>query len=61
MSATHTLANSFLYEQSDVPPGMSLQEWRRATAKPPSRKSLARRAADRLRPAPRPTPRLRLA
>ncbi len=30
MNATHTFSNSFLYEQCDVPPGKSLQEWRRS-------------------------------
>jgi hypothetical protein len=30
MNATHTPVNSFLYEQCDVPPGKSLQEWRRS-------------------------------
>ena len=31
MNATHTFADSFLYEQCDVPPGKSLREWRTAS------------------------------
>jgi hypothetical protein len=31
MGTTHTFADSFLYEQCDVPPGKSLREWRSAS------------------------------
>jgi hypothetical protein len=37
MNATHTFSNSFLYEQSDVPPGKSLQEWRRSAVRESAR------------------------
>jgi hypothetical protein len=33
MTNQHTLANSFLYEHCDVPPGMTLQAWRREAVK----------------------------
>jgi hypothetical protein len=32
MSGQATLANSFLYEHCDVPPGVSLKDWRPAPA-----------------------------
>ena len=42
MNATHTFQDSFLYEQSDVPPGESLREWRKGMveARRPRRPSL---------------------
>jgi hypothetical protein len=46
---THTLVNSFDYEQADVPPGMTLQAWRAARTKP-ARAGVARRVRGRLRP-----------
>ena len=54
---THTLVNSFDYEQADVPPGMTLEAWRAARTKP-ERARLARRVRGRLHPAPPPRPRL---
>jgi hypothetical protein len=30
MAATHIFANSFIYEETDVPEGVTLREWRRA-------------------------------
>jgi len=38
MSGQATLANSFLYEHSDVPAGMALKDWRPAPAKPRARR-----------------------
>ena len=52
MTATHTFQASFLYEQSDVPPGKSLSDWRRTSVESrrrrrPSVKSLFRLAPPR--------------
>jgi hypothetical protein len=30
MAATHIFANSFIYEETDVPEGVTLREWRRS-------------------------------
>ncbi|MEA2403630.1 MAG: hypothetical protein QOE08_277 [Thermoleophilaceae bacterium] len=38
MNATHTPVNSFLYEQSDVPAGTSLREWRQSTGRASARR-----------------------
>jgi hypothetical protein len=43
MSGQATLANSFLYEHCDVPPGVSLKDWRPARVKS-QRPSRRRRA-----------------
>ena len=46
MSGQATLANSFLYEHSDVPPGVSLKDWRPAAkAQRPSRARRVRTVA----------------
>ena len=38
MSPRHT----FMYEQTDIPEGVTHQDWRRACAKPSRRRGLAR-------------------
>jgi hypothetical protein len=60
MSGQATLLNSFLYEQTDVPMGMTLKDWRIASAKP-ARKSRIGRTGRRLRRGVRPDPVPRLA
>ena len=62
MAATHTFANSFIYEETDVPEGLTLREWRRSIE--PVKESRMRRAVAWLNAAkpasPRPAPALRL-
>jgi hypothetical protein len=50
---THTFTNSFLYEQTDIPFGLTLKEWR-ASSERSRRKPRRARALERMRPrAPR--------
>ena len=47
MAATHTFASSFIYEECDVPEGVTLREWRRSVE--PAEVSRMHRAMEWLR------------
>ena len=49
-AATHTFTNSFLYEQTDVPLGLTLKEWRQSIERTRRRPRPLARTLERMRP-----------